>query len=45
MPVSIRGETEGGEQFLVYFRERYPDLAKDLKFSTGSFEDVKRRFL
>jgi len=45
VPVSIRGETEGGEQFLEYFRSRYPDLTKELKFNIGSFEDVKREML
>jgi len=38
MPIALRGETEGGEEFIVYFRKNYEDLSRFVKFNSGTFE-------
>jgi hypothetical protein len=38
----IRGETAGGEQFLVYFKKNYGNLYKNFKFNVGSFQEARQ---
>jgi len=39
VPVGIRGETPGGEQFLLYLRQHYEKESHNLKFHVGTFEE------
>ena len=40
VPTVIRGETEGGEKFINYFKKNYSSLNNKMKFNYGTFEEV-----
>jgi len=39
VPTVIRGETEGGEKFINYFKKNYSSLNNKMKFNYGTFEE------